>query len=300
MRNKPPKQRGDRKDAYLVRGTDPMHAIMAQMLGGRADNEAVMSDRVDLTAAEAYLARRNAEGPEHRYTLFHLILAAVAKVFVLRPKMNYFYQNGRLYERADISFSFVAKNKFADNGAESLVIMKIDESEYAPSPLEQVHERVCREVYKVRQEKQVDGTTDFMATLAKLPIWVLRLAAAYLRWADRTGHMPADISAINPYETSVFVSNLGSIKMSADYHHLSNFGTNSVFALIGEKRPTPYYDETGKVTMRTAVDLGITIDERIADGFYFARSIKLLNYLLTHPELLERPLYEPVEWEENV
>ena len=47
--------------------------------------------------------------------------------------------------------------------------------------------------------------------------------------------------------------------------------------------------------MRESVDLGITIDERISDGYYYAKSIRLLQYLLENPELLERPLGEPVE-----
>ena len=44
------------------------------------------------------------------------------------------------------------------------------------------------------------------------------------------------------------------------------------------------------------MDLGLTIDERIADGLYFGQAVKLLRELLAHPELLERPLTESVEW----
>ncbi len=48
--------------------------------------------------------------------------------------------------------------------------------------------------------------------------------------------------------------------------------------------------------MREMVDLGITIDERLADGYYYAKSIKLLQYLLQHPEELEKPLGEEVDY----
>ena len=40
------------------------------------------------------------------------------------------------------------------------------------------------------------------------------------------------------------------------------------------------------------VDIGATVDERIADGFYFARSLKLIKHIFAHPELLEKPLGE--------
>ena len=35
------------------------------------------------------------------------------------------------------------------------------------------------------------------------------------------------------------------------------------------------------------LDIGITIDERIADGFYFAKSLKLLEYIFENPDTLE-------------
>ena len=41
-------------------------------------------------------------------------------------------------------------------------------------------------------------------------------------------------------------------------------------------------------------DIGFTLDERIADGFYFARSLKIVQHLLAHPELLELPLNQEV------
>ena len=40
------------------------------------------------------------------------------------------------------------------------------------------------------------------------------------------------------------------------------------------------------------VDIGATLDERIADGFYFAKSLKLIKHIFAHPEMLERPLGE--------
>ena len=39
-----------------------------------------------------------------------------------------------------------------------------------------------------------------------------------------------------------------------------------------------------------------TIDERIADGYYYSRTVKLLKTLLENPELLDRPLNEEVEY----
>ena len=49
----------------------------------------------------------------------------------------------------------------------------------------------------------------------------------------------------------------------------------------------------GTKQIRDVVDIGATLDERIGDGFYFVRSLKLLKYLFAHPELMEQPLGEP-------
>ena len=53
----------------------------------------------------------------------------------------------------------------------------------------------------------------------------------------------------------------------------------------------------GTREIRDVVDYGATLDERIADGFYFARSMKLIKHIFAHPELLDVPLGEPSGFE---
>ena len=47
-----------------------------------------------------------------------------------------------------------------------------------------------------------------------------------------------------------------------------------------------------EVVFKNGVKLGFTVDERIADGYYFSKSIKIMQLLLEEPELLEKPLNE--------
>ena len=51
--------------------------------------------------------------------------------------------------------------------------------------------------------------------------------------------------------------------------------------------------------MHETLDLGLTIDERLADGYYYSKSIQLLAYLLEHPQLLEEPASAPVPYDEK-
>ena len=79
----------------------------------------------------------------------------------------------------------------------------------------------------------------------------------------------------------MIVSNLGSIRCGAIYHNVANFGSSSSLATIGEIKPVEMDGEVRKMC-----DFGITIDERVADGYYFAKSIKVMEYILLHPEML--------------
>ena len=288
-------KRGDRRDAYLVRESDPMHIFMPYMLPNRADNEAVLNEKVDLTAVLKYLEDKNKDNPEFKYTLFHVFCAAVAKVMTLRPKMNYFYSGYRLYEKKDLVLAFIVKKKFTDASPETLAIVKIDRSS-EESPIEQIHEKIRKIVYSVRKENKTDGATDTMAILGKLPRWLLRIVIKILNIMEYYGKLPSFLLNVDPYHSSVFLSNLGSIKMNANYHHLANWGTNSFFVVIGEKHKHPVYDENGNMEMHECVDLGLTIDERIADGVYFAKSIRMLRAILQNPAILDLPINTEVEF----
>ncbi|MDO4846458.1 MAG: 2-oxo acid dehydrogenase subunit E2, partial [Oscillospiraceae bacterium] len=113
---------------------------------------------------------------------------------------------------------------------------------------------------------------------------------------DVHGWVPRSLIETDPYYTSVVLSNLGSIKLKCGYHHLTNWGTCSLFCIIGERKYRPVFRDDGSYEMKDTVELGLTVDERLADGYYYSQSVKLLKHLLEHPELLERPANEPVEY----
>lgn len=293
---KPQKKRfGDRKDGYRVRNLDSMHAIAPLILPGRTNNEAVMNEVFDITALKAYLEKKNADSPEYKYTFFHVILAAIAKTIVLRPRLNRFYEGSKLFDRKDITFSFVVKKQFQDDAHEAMAIIKIDE-ESDVSPLEQIYTKTKKIVFSVRRENKLDGTAVLTDKLvAALPVPILKFVMNTLKWMDYHGWYPNFLMKDDPYYSSVFVSNLGSIKMHASYHHLANWGTNSFFVVVGEKKLRPFFKEDGSYDLKDSIDLGLTVDERIADGVYFAKSVRILHKLLENPELLDLPIDTEVE-----
>ena len=290
------RRRGDRRDAKLARDLDSMHVFMPFLLPKRTDNEAVMNEVIDLSSVIEYVERKNAANPAYKYTIFQVVCAAIAKTIYLRPKMNRFVSGHRTYDRNDLSFSFVVKKKFMDDAYESLAILKIDQ-ESNVSPITQFHDKLQDIVYGVRVRGEQDSTTDVMDVFKKLPRWLTRIVVGALNILDYYGKVPAALSKSDPYNSTVFITNLGSIKMNASYHHLVNWGTNSFFVVVGEKFRRPYFREDGSYELRDAVELGLTVDERIADGVYFAGSVRLLRRLLNEPELLDLPLAAPVDYE---
>ena len=155
---------------------------------------------------------------------------------------------------------------------------------------------IRRQVTECRSDK-VDPSTGAMDILNRIPRFVSKAAIHFLMWLDKHGWVPADIIATDPYYSSVVISNLGSIKLKCGYHHLTNWGTCSLFCIIGEKAVRPIYAPDGTMTMKETLDLGLTIDERLADGYYYSKSVRLLKHLLEHPEELEKPMKEEVIYE---
>jgi len=286
------KCRGDRRDGRLLRELDSLHYITGIIYPNRCDNEAYISLRVDLTNMNAYLAKLNETETEFPYTMFHIVVAALLKTITLRPKLNRFIANCNFYQRNEVSAAFVVKKQFSDKGAEALAFLHSRED----FCLQDVHQYIRSQVTECRSEK-VDPTTGVMDILNKIPRFVSKAAIRTLMWLDKHGWVPADIIATDPYYSSVVISNLGSIKLKCGYHHLTNWGTCSLFCIIGEKTLRPFFDEQGRASMRETLDLGLTIDERLGDGYYYSKSVRLLQYLLEHPWELEKPMKEEVQYE---
>ncbi|MBP3815859.1 MAG: 2-oxo acid dehydrogenase subunit E2 [Firmicutes bacterium] len=286
------RKRGDRRDGTLIRDLDSMHYIMPLMYPNRCDNEAYISEIIDLTKTQAYLDKKNSENPEYKYNLFQLVVTAVVKTITLRPKMNRFVANYNMYQRNEVSAAFTIKKIFSDNGEEALAFLHTKPTDNIDS----IHDEIYRQVSAIRVKDEKDSATDTMDTIQKLPLFLKRWIGYAVRFLDKRGKMPQSLIEGDPYQSSVVLSNLGSIKLHAGYHHLTNWGTTSILCIIGERKPRLIAGEDGKEELRDSVDLGLTIDERLADGYYYSKTVRLLRTLLENPELLELPLDQPVEY----
>lgn len=289
------KLKGETKDAYLVRDMDPLHVFMTGIMGPRTDNEAVCKVEIPMDCIYRCLETLNASQPEFKYTFFHVICAAIFRTVQDRKMLNYFIRGGKFYERKKISLACIAKKRKADGAEEGLVIMHYDRDSQ-DSPLLQIHNKLFKQVSLIRNTTtNKDNTSVVVSKLVNLPKPLYKFVLWMINRLDSKGKLPKELRDASPYEATCFASNLGSIKMDAEYHHLINFGTNSFFLIVGEKTKKPVFHEDGSFELKEFLPLSLTIDERIADGVYFANSIKVLKAFLMKPEYLLKPANEVID-----
>ena len=283
------KRWGDRRDGRRVRAPG-LQTVMGYLFPRRTDCEVYLYDKVDATELLAWLEKKNASHPEYRTTLFHCAVTGMARMIRERPLMNRFIQGYRMYERDEISISFVVKRRFADGAEESLMVLVPKDTD----TLDSISRKIVGDVKETRKSEHSTGGVDALLDgFARLPRLVLIVAIRIIRWLDFWGINPKFLTEGDPNYTTILASNLGSIQCPAVYHHLNNYGTNSIMITIGTLHKEEILMPDGTKAVRDVVDVGATLDERIADGFYFARSLKLIKHIFANPELLDRPLGEP-------
>ena len=286
------KKWGDRKDAIWLKDVPAMNRIMPPLMPNRADNEAFITVDIDLQPILTYVDKLNEGRTEDKYTFFHIVGAAIGKAFVLRPKMNRFVCNNKLYQRREISVAFTVKKRFNDHAEEALAFFTYDPKE----TLETYHEKIMRVIHQTKSYEEKDTSTGAMDMVCKLPQFMITALVKLVLWLDKHGWAPQALIGSDPNHAAIFLSNLGSIGLEAGYHHLVNWGTNSCFVVIGKKYWKKTWDKDGNENLREVLPLGITLDERIADGYYYSGTVALVKELLAHPELLEMPADTPVEY----
>ena len=280
--------RNRRRDGVRVRGLDGFHNILPYIMPKRTEAEVSLTEQFDVTELVKYMAERNEkEGTELK--IFHAICTAVARTIYHRPKLNRFISGRTFYERKDITLSFVVKQRFRDDADETLMFLTVEPD----MTFDSISKMILGDVEKVRREQSND-LDRMMNFVGKLPRPVLEVFFASLRVLEYHGIMPAALTAGDPNYSSVLLANLGSIGADSCYHHLSNYGTCSFMITIGVLHKEEKLMPDGTRQERDVINCTFNIDERLSDGFYNAKSLRIAKYLLEHPEELAQEIREPV------
>lgn len=283
----------DRKDAKRIDKITGMSQIMIDLKPDRCDSDVFINQQMDLTKLTEYVKAKKLINPD--ITFFHTFVCAIGKLMYNRPKLNRFVSNRHVYEHNDVVVSFVAKIAFEEQSEQMMIMIPIKEDDN----LESISKKIKEKVTKVRTNNEKKGANSAIDTLSKLPNIIRIPILGLFKWLDKKGKLPKSLVKDNLYYSSIIISNLGSIHCGAIYHNITNFGTCSSLATMGEiKDREILVDGTRKIIK--ACDFGVNIDERIADGYYFAKSVQLLQYIFDNPECLDNRCDEIIDIKKGI
>ena len=277
---------GDRRDGVKVRDIHGIQNILIDFKPNRCDSAVYMNRRIDMTEFVKFMndEKKKIDG----LTYYHGIVTIMAKTLYSRPFLNRFIAGRTMYMHNDVSLASSIKVEFEDSSVEALMVIKVSPED----TLADVSRKTKEKVDVIRQKKMngngnANGAAD---TLGKLPKFIRVPVVGLLKFMDAHGWLPKSLMDDNLYYSSAILSNIGTFKVGAIYHNLTNFGTASSLITFGE-----IVSEGDKWYM----ELGATIDERIADGFYFCKALKLIEYMFENPSVMLKPAGEKVKYPEN-
>ncbi len=272
------KKFGDRKDGIRIK-MDGFDRFLYYLKPKRSEAEVYISRKIDVTNLVRYMNDKKKDN--ENLTYFHLFLTAIAKLIYNRPLLNRFIIGGNKYARNEVALSFVAKTDFSDGAKELMAVIRTCDDDN----LDSLSKKVYDYVKKIRGNKKSDAD-GVVQWLGRLPKAIMAFIVWIIKRLDNIDLLPRSLTQDSIYHSSVLVSNLGSIHCGGIYHNITNFGTNSIVVTIGEIKEEAMV-VAGRVVSRYMCEFGVTLDERIADGVYYAKCINLLEYILNNPELLE-------------
>jgi hypothetical protein len=267
-----------RPDGDYVGDVPNTRRILPYLMPGRNESAFYWEHRID-TRKTTQCLERFRERTGLRATMLHLLIWASAQAMHIRPRMNRFAAGGRLYQRREIQISFSAKKGKTDHHPLIAIKRRIDPA--------WSFEEMVRHVEDGIREGRSDGKTSTdreLELLFKLPGFAVDLVASAMKQLDRFGLLPQALTRHDPFFSSVFITNMGSIDMDAGWHHLYEYGTVSMFVVAGRIKDEPVVLPDGSIEARPLMTIRYTFDERIEDGLYCIRSLELFRQLVEDPE----------------
>ncbi|MFQ3548014.1 MAG: 2-oxo acid dehydrogenase subunit E2 [Termitinemataceae bacterium] len=270
----------DRCDGTRIRTLNPFQRILPYIMTSRNGAAVYFSEDIDIEPALHLVKRLNEKEETSKYTLFTVVLAAIVRVLELKSDLNRFVMGKHIYKRKYLSTSFIVKKALTEDARETDAKIFFEPGE----SLSVVADKVQRAI-AAAQSEALSADEKEMYVLSKIP-GAYAVATALFRFLETFNLAPASMIRSDPLYTSVYVANLASLNLGAPFHHLYEWGTASIFVVMGKIERRPVSKKDGTVQQHRFMNFKITLDERISEGLYFARSIDLFRRLMSNPSVL--------------
>lgn len=280
---------GKRPDGRIVRSVDPLQMIMPYIMKTRNDSMNMYEDTFPCEGMDTYIKAKEQDGIKLSY--MHILIAATVRIIALRPQLNRFIMNGRIYARPKIWVSFVVHPTLEDASTETTIKLCFDGTETILEIAKIINDAIEKETTKRTEE---NGTDKLARVLTCVPSPLIRLAVNTLMWMDKHNLLPKAIIDLSPFHTTFFITNLKSLGINYVHHHVYNFGTTGLFFAIGKEKTVPVVKGTEFIRQKH-MGFSLVSDERFCDGLYFAMSLRQLRKIMRNPAILEKPLDQKIE-----
>jgi len=277
---------GFRSDGKKVKGMNIVEKAEPFFMPQRIDAVNYYTEKVPCVAMDEFIARERKNG--NSFTYMHILFASIVRVLYTKPKLNRFIMRGSTYQRNTISITMDIKPKLNEESDNITCKFYFTGKESLPE-IKKILDDEISKYTTGNVDATEQATTKTAQKFGRLPDWLFRWAMGIARWADKHGMLPKSLIHASPFHTSCFVTNLKSIKLGHIYHHVYNFGTTAMFFSMGKEKMEPYVENNKELKVGKFLTLGISMDERIADGFYYGKCLRLLHDLMVNPDsLMER------------
>lgn len=269
-----------RSDGVLLKSLDPFVQIIPYIMEKRSDAQNFSKHVVCVDPIDRYLAEKREQGVKLGY--LHFFIAAYVRLVHERPQLNRFIVNSRIYQRNKICISMAIKRSLRDEDDETTVKFEFTGQE----SIFEIAEIIDAKIAEAKYSKDNTDTDKLVALVMSMPGIAKKMLVKTLKAMDQLNILPKSVIKVSPFHTTVFFTYLKSINTNYIYHHLYDFGTTSIFVALGKTVKLPMVEDD-QVVIKKCCQIGYTMDERICDGLYFARSFKLLEKYIANPHLLE-------------
>lgn len=269
-----------RSDGVLLKSLDPFTKIIPYIMEKRSGAQNFSKHVFCVDPIDSYITEKREQG--RKFSYLHFFVAAYVRLIHERPQLNRFIMNSRIYQRNNICVSMAIKHSLRSEAEETTVKFEFTGKEN----IFEVAEIIDKVIEQARAEKDNSDTDKLVALVMSMPGIVKKILVKIIKGLDQINLLPQSVIKASPFHTTMFFTYLKSIHTNYIYHHLYDFGTTGLFVALGKTIRMPIV-VNDQVVVKKCCQIGYTMDERICDGLYFAKTFKLLEKYIENPHLLE-------------
>ena len=114
---------GRRPDGKRIKTLAPIPKIIPHIMSARHDSQNLFKYEVLCDSIDKFILEQREK--DCSLTYMHVVIAAIVRLIALRPQLNRFVVNGRVFKRKNICVSYVVKKSLRDDVEETTVKLEL-------------------------------------------------------------------------------------------------------------------------------------------------------------------------------